>query len=278
MEISQGEERYPKEWDSLPDAPKTVYAIGDTTLFRERKFTVVGSRRTPTQALKLGSQICAEICGSFTLVTGTADGGDGAAIEGALFAGGKVICVLAGGFSAIPQGNIAILEKVAQNGLLLSPHAYDTPVRSFSYEYRNKLLAALGEGTLVLGAAEKSGALITAKYALQFKRPVFALPYFPGVSAGAGCNALLKKGGVLTENSFDILNAFGINCIEKKREVVLTESERTLLDFLKDRSESHAVELSQATGIPVFKLRAILSAMEVKGVIVSLGGNRYAPL
>ena len=96
-----------------------------------------------------------------------------------------------------------------ENGLLLSPHPYETPVCSFSYEYRNKLLAALGDGTLVLGAADKSGALITAKYAHKFQKPIFALPYAPGAAAGAGCNQLIKQGGFLTETAKDVADKFG---------------------------------------------------------------------
>lgn len=277
-EISRDSALYPKEWQALSDAPESLYALGDTALLTARKFTVVGSRKTPVSACKLGKEICKDLSKSFTIATGTADGGDGAAIEGALAGSGKVVCLLAGGFAHIPQNNLPLLEAVAKRGLLLSPHPYDTPVRAFSYEYRNKLLAYLGEGTLVLGAGEKSGALITAKYAEKAGKPVFALPYAPGSFAGAGCNALLKKGGYLTENSVDIFDRFGINWIEQKSEIVLTVDEEKVLAVLKTLSEGHIVELSEKSGIPVFKIRAILSALEVKGVAVQLGGNRYAPV
>ena len=146
-EISFSSELYPESLKSLADAPKTLYAVGEINLLKTRKFTVVGSRTTPTAALKIGATIAKELSETFTLVTGTADGGDGAAIEGALKGSGKVICILAGGFFSIPQGNLPLLERVAKSGLLLSSHENDAPVRSFSYEYRNKLLAVLGEGT-----------------------------------------------------------------------------------------------------------------------------------
>ena len=211
---------YPKDLLSLSDAPQALYAIGNTALVKERKITVVGSRRTPTSALKIGEQIAKELSSSFVIITGTADGGDGAAIEGALSGSGRVICLLAGGFSTIPQGNLPLLKKVAEKGLLLSPHTYDTPVRVFSYEYRNKLLAAMGEGTLVLGAAEKSGALITAKHAKALGKPIFALPYAPGSAAGAGCNKLIKEGGILTETAEDIASYYGIGLSSKKPQIV----------------------------------------------------------
>lgn len=270
---------YPKEWKAFSDAPKSVYAVGDLALLKQRKFVVVGSRRTPAPALKLGENITRRLSHNVVIVTGTADGGDSAAIEGALAGGGKVICVLAGGFSTLPQTNLALLEKVAKNGLVLSPHPYDTPVRSFSYEYRNKLLAALGEGVLVLGAAEKSGALITARYAYGQKKPVFALPYFPGSAAGEGCNAILKGGGILTENAFDVARELDINLEEKTLHTVpLTADELKIMAVLRNLSEAHIMDLAAGAGLPTFKAKAVLSALEVKGVVVSVGGNRYKPL
>lgn len=276
LEISRSSAEYPKEWQNFPDAPPTLYAVGDISLLQERKFAVVGSRRTPAPALKLGAEIAKELSSSLVIVTGTADGGDGAAIEGALLGSGRVICLLAGGFSAMPQNQLDLLEKVAERGLLLSPYEYDTPIRSFSYEYRNKLLAGLSEGVLVLGAAKKSGALITAKYAKAQEKPVFALPYFPGNTAGAGCNALLKTGGILTENALDIAVKLGINIEEKKETRLLTAEEEKVFALLREYTEVHASELAERSAIPIFKLRAILSSLEVKGKAVTLGGNRYS--
>ena len=167
---------------------------------------------------------------------------------------------------------------MAERGLLLSPHAYDTPVRSFSYEYRNKLLAALGDGTLVLGAADKSGALITAKYAHKFQKPIFALPYAPGAAAGAGCNQLIKQGGFLTETAKDVADKFGIELQNQAPMVALNGDEERMLTALKEMSEGHLSELAQRAGIPPYKARAVLSALEVKGLTVSLGGNMFAPV
>ena len=278
LEIPISSPDYPVEWKGLPDAPPVIYARGNIALFKERKFTVVGARRTPAPALKLGARICKELSNGAVIVTGTADGGDGAAIEGALSGGGRVICVLAGGFSAMPQANVQLLNEVAKRGLLISPYPYETEVRAFSYEYRNKLLSSLGEGVLVLGAAEKSGALITARYAMAQGKPVFALPYFPGSAAGEGCNKLLKTGGILTESASDITARMNIQTEEKTRTVVLTADEEKLLSALKTLAEGHASELAAAAGIPPFKVRAVLSALEVKGLVTALGGNRYAPV
>ena len=274
-EIEQNSAYYPIEWQPLSDKPQTLYAVGNIELLKSRKLTMVGSRRTPKNALVLGESIAKELSGTFTIVSGSADGGDSAAISGAI-ASGNVICVLAGGFSALPQSNLSLLEKVMQKGLVVSPHPYDTPVRNFSYSYRNKLIAALGEATLVLGAGEKSGALGTAKYAQQLQKPVFALPYAPNSPVGAGCNALIKQGGYLTENAADVFMRLGVEYTERKIEISLTETETQMLGALKELGEGHIAEISAKSGLPTFKARAILSALQVKGLVIELGGNRYA--
>ncbi len=276
IEISISSPEYPAAWREFTDPPITLYAFGDITLLRERKLAVVGSRRTPTNALKLGAEIMKELSQRLVVVTGVADGGDVAAIEGVLQGSGRVICLLAGGFSSLPQANLALLERVIERGLLLSPHPFETPIRSFSYEYRNRLLAKLCEGVFVLGAGEKSGALITAKYAKAYQKPIFALPYPPNSTSGCGCNALIKGGGYLTENSGDIATRLGISLEEKKKETSLSPEEERVFAALKDCIEAHAGDLAKRAGIPAFKMRAICSALEVKGLIVAVGGNRYA--
>ena len=279
IRIPRSSKLYPAQWQDKKDAPETLYALGNTDLLKNRKFTIVGSRRTPVNALKLGMGIATELARSFTIVTGCADGGDLVAIEGGLSGDKKVICVLAGGFGALPQANLPLLERVARNGLLLALHPYDTPVRSFSYEYRNQFLAYLGEGVLVLGAGEKSGALITARYARETEKPIFAFPYPPNSSAGCGCNALIKQGGYLTETAEDILERLGVEIrTQEKPQIALTKDEETLFTALKELGETHIQLLSQRTGLPSFKIRSVLSALEVKGLIVSTGGNRYAPV
>ena len=286
VEIDMRSKLYPSNWIFFSDAPERLYAIGDTSLLSSRAFTVVGSRRITPTAARTGEAIVKDLSRAFTIVTGTADGGDTAAIVGALSGSGKIICLLAGGFSTLPQSNLSLLEQVARRGLLLALHDYDTPVRDYSYEYRNKLLAALGEGVIVLGAGNKSGALITAKYADKLQKPVFALPYPPLSATGEGCNALIKRGAHLTETAHDIFDLFDdIELVtsetpsETSRPTVsLTPDEQTVASALRARGEAHITELVSDTRLPLFKLRAVLSALEVKRVAVGIGGNRFSSL
>ena len=273
LPIFCGEEGYPTGWLSLQDAPICLYAKGNVRLLQRRMFTVVGSRRTTEGARKLGQTIAKDLSGCFAVVTGSADGGDEAALKGALEAD-SAVCLLAGGFGACPKENV-LLADVEKKGLLLAACPYDMPVRVYSYEYRNKLLAAMSEGVLVLGAAKKSGALITAKYAKEFDKKVFAIPYAPSVAAGEGCNALIKAGAYLTETASDVLGQYGLT-VASKQSVVLTDTEKSVLNTLTELGDAHVTELSKASGIPTFKLTTILSSLEVKGVVVKLGGNRYS--
>ena len=276
LTIERGSALYPAALQTLADPPGTLYAIGNIELLKERCFTVVGSRRTPEHARKTCEGLVKELSYTFCIVTGVADGGDVAAIKGALNGSGKVICVHAGGLDELPSANAELLRQVAEKGLLLSPYPLNTPVRNFSFEYRNKLLAALGEGTLLVSAGEKSGTLITARHAKGFKKTVFAFPYPPNAAQGVGCNALIKEGGRLTERAEDILSVFGIEQKTQAQAVVLTDLEERALIALKDLQEAHALEIAKAVGVPPFRIGAVLSALEMKGVAVALGGNRYA--
>lgn len=273
--IAYSSNLYPKAWKEFSDAPLVLYAKGNLALLQKRRFGIVGSRRTQASALKVGERIAETLSYAFVIVTGSADGGDVSAIEGGLQGSGEVISLLASGFGSIPKANFSLLQKIPERGLILSPHAYDTPARNFSYEQRNKLLASLVEGVLVLGAGETSGALITAKYAKLQKKPVFALPYPPLSATGCGCNALIKDGGILTETAEDILNFYGLKA-EKRVEIPLSADESKALQFLKEQGEAHLSEIASGTGIAVFKVTAILSSLEMKGVVVKLGGNRFS--
>lgn len=267
---------YPQGWKELSDAPSMLYAVGNAELLKERCFTVVGSRRTSEHARKTCEGLVKELSFSFCIVTGVADGGDLSAIKGALSGTGRVICVHAGGLDSLPQASLNLLKEVEKKGLILSPFPPSTPVRNFSFEYRNKLLAALGEGTLVVGAGEKSGALITARHAEKLGKRIFAFPYPPNSAVGAGCNALIKRGGRLAENAQDILSAFGMESVEKAEKITLTEMEEKALTALKELQEAHTAELARALGVPPFRMGSTLSSLEMKGLIVALGGNRYA--
>ena len=129
----------------------------------------------------------------------------------------------------------------------------------------------------MVSAAKRSGALITANYALEYGRTVFAFPYSIGTASGEGCNALIKKGGLLTENILDIFSLFGLDFKEPKNQA-LSETESAVLKIIREEGEGFAPEIAQKLGKMPFELIPFLSSLEIKGLIVRLGGNRYSAL
>ncbi len=275
--VTKATEGYFSAWKDFPDAPCVLYVKGDVSLLKTSLFAVVGSRKIQESYQKIGRELCQGLASHFTLLTGAAEGGDEVAARGGL-QGGKTVCMLAGGFGHTPQDGSEYLKEVEKKGAILSVCPYDTPVRNYSYERRNKLLAACAKGALILAAGEKSGAKTTAEYALKCELPLFVLPYAPNSPSGVGCNALIKKGGRLTENLIDILSYFGINLNKDEQSLSLTAEEGRVYEVLKREGESHLSALSQQLGVPVFKVAATLSKLEVKGLVVKAGGNKYLAL
>lgn len=268
-------ESYPENLRQTPFPPIVLYCKGKTSLLKTRCFSVVGSRVTTANAATECKKISRDLTQHFTVVTGMADGADSAAIEGAVESG-KVISVLAYGFDhCYPAFNDALIKKVEKNGLLITEHTPQIAPKAYLFPIRNRIIAGLSEGTLVVSAGEKSGALITADYAIEFGRHLFVFPYNIGVASGAGCNSLIKKGGLLTENILDIFSAFGLDFKEPAKQP-LSEEEQKLFALISEAGEIFVPEAAEKLGKMPFQLIPLLTSLEVKGLIVRLGGNRYS--
>ena len=252
-----------------------LYCKGNVSLLKERMFGVVGSRRTQANVLKSCSAISGQIAEKFVVVTGTADGADTAAAEGAIKTG-RLICVAAQGLDNVyPASNAALYKTVEERGLLLSEQPPPVAARGYLFPIRNRLIAALADGVLVVSAGERSGASITAGYAFEYGKDVFCFPYSPGIPSGAGCNALIKKGAYLAENILDIFGAYGLD-FNAQKEAALTQTEGMLLSVIREHGTAHIEEIAAAAGLRPYEILAVLSSLEVKGLIARMGGNRYA--
>lgn len=268
---------YPAALGHVYDPPLVLYGAGNRALLAERKFCVVGSRVLPPWAEKTGRSIAAALTQRFAVVTGFAEGGDSAAIAGAL-PSGKLICVLPNGLDVCyPASHAQLRRDVAKKGLLLTEYPPATGVQKYSFHARNRLLAGLSEGVLVLAAGRKSGTLITADCALEYGREVFALPHNVGAAQGVGCNELIKKGAYLCTDAEDIFAAFGMQT-PARRAPVLSDGETRVLSVLREAGELHAALVAERAGMSVCEVQAYLSSLELKGLAVRSGGNRYAPL
>lgn len=275
--IPLSSEKYPSELKRLISPPICLYIKGNAELLSEKKFAVVGSRRTSENAMRLTKETAKQLSEEYTLLTGVADGADSAAIEGAILGSGKVICFSAGGIRHLPKNNLPLLKRAEERGLILTAQPPNTEIRNFSYPRRNEELATLSSCLLVASAGEKSGALITANYFLNKRAPLFCFPYFSGDPTGAGTNALLKRGARVAENANDILSLLGKKKkpTERHADMSFSENEKKILALFEKEAELSAEAIGIQSGLPPYLLAGVLTALEVKGILLRTGGNNY---
>lgn len=267
-------ENYPENLKVIPHPPLVLYAKGNLNLLKEKSFAVVGSRKSLPLSIKLAENYSEELLrANFTLVTGIAEGVDCAVLKTAVEKKGKVISVIAGGFDNVyPKSNLDLLNKVVESGsLAISEYPPETTPRPYHFPVRNRIIAALGVGALIVSGAKKSGTLYTAEYAEEYGKDLFAIPYSAGIESGAGCNDLIKRGAMLTDTPKDILEFYGE--YSEKPKIELTEREREVISALKD-GEQHIEKLSGALNLRAFELTPTLSILEIKGLVVK-SGNVY---
>ncbi len=273
--VTLADDDYPEALRAIPDAPCALFCAGRRELLARRKFCIVGSRLLPSWAQATGKAIAEELTARFAVVTGIAEGGDRAVIDGAL-SSGELICVLPCGPDVdYPAAHASLKKAIAKRGLLISEYPLGMRAQKFSFHARNRILAGLSEGVLVLAAGEKSGTLITADRALAYGREVFALPHNAGAAQGVGCNALIQQGAFLCTDAGDIFSAFGMQR-PARAAAQLTEGEARMLAILREAGEEHAAALAAKAGIPVWEAQAALSSLEMKGLAARAGGNRFA--
>lgn len=268
-------EDYPVSLKTIPAPPLVLYGAGRRELLKGRRFCIVGSRVMPAWAEKLGHTVAEELSERFVIVTGLAEGGDLAAIEGALPSGNLISVLPCGLDGCYPAAHASLKEKVRKRGLLLTELLPEEPAKKYSFHARNRLLAGLSEGVLVLAAGKRSGTLITASDALDYGRDVFALPHNVGAARGEGCNELIKRGAYLATSSEDILSVYGMERTEKKPQT-LSPAEETILKVLRDHGEAHTAVIAEKAGMSASDASAILAALEIKGLAVRAGGNKYS--
>jgi len=217
--LSLADPRYPQALLQIDNPPLLLFALGELAWLDTPGVAIVGSRHATAQGLdhaRAFAQALAEA--GLTVVSGLADGIDAAAHEGALQAaeaggklpglGGSTIAVVGTGLDRVyPRKNAALARRIARQGLLLSEFLLGTPPLPPNFPRRNRIVAALGRGTLVVEAALQSGSLITARLAADLGREVLAIPGSIHAPQSRGCHALIKQGAQLVESAADVLDA-----------------------------------------------------------------------
>lgn len=276
--ITYLDEAYPDYILNYPLYPLVLYAIGNVELLKaKRKFSVVGSRKTLSFALKTSETIVRTLAeNSIVIVTGSALGGDRSAIVGAIKTG-NIISVLAHGSDHIyPESNRSLIEEVMKSGLVISEYPPETPPAAWRYPIRNRIIAALGDGLLITSGSMESGTRHTAKYAEAYSKRLYAFPYSLGEPSGEICNLLIKIGKAsLVENAEDIALGEGFK-LEGAKIPELTEREKQL--FMAIDGKITVDDLCIKTGKKAFEILPVLSMLEIKGVVARESGNSYVAL
>lgn len=204
-----GDDDYPAVFAALAHPPAAWFVRGDPLPDPGRAVAIVGSRSASSYGRTFAFRLASDLAGlGFTIVSGLARGIDAAAHEGALAAGGRTVAVLPGGLDAIvPAHHAALAGRIARQGSLGSERASGTPRNRWEFVERNRLIAALTAATVVVEAAERSGALTTATAARRLGRPVFAVPGDLDRPEAAGTLALLRTGALPCGSAADVVRA-----------------------------------------------------------------------
>jgi DNA processing protein len=280
---------YPRLLNELPDPPAVLFARGEIKSIDGLAVAIVGTRHASRYGLKQAESLAASLArAGFTVVSGMARGIDTAAHRGALAAGGRTIAVLASGVLApYPPENAKLAEQIAEHGSVVSEAPPTMPPISGMFPQRNRIISGLTLGTIVVEASDRSGALITARHAGEQNRQVFAVPGQIDSRLSVGPHRLIRDGAKLVTCIDDVLEELGPLATEAKRddgttvrapaEVSLNEIETLVLQAIEPRG-SLIDEVTDTAGIPVQRVLATVSVLEMRGLVRKVSGNRVVRL
>lgn len=275
--LTLGDALYPTELLQMADPPLMLYVQGDVqALHQPRRLAVVGSRN-PTPQGEANARQFAHALGEsgVCVVSGLALGVDGAAHDGALQAGAPTIAVVGTGLDRVyPRRHLSLAHRIGAQGALVSEYPLGTPPLAAHFPQRNRIIAGLSQGTLVVEAAVQSGSLITARLAAEQGREVFAIPGSIHSPQARGCHALIRQGAKLVESAQDILE--DLHMAPTRLEDVVLESDIEGEDTLLEAMGFDPVSLDalQArTGLDTAHLQARLLELELQGDVSRLPGG-----
>ena len=278
--ICLGEESYPETLTQIYSPPTMLFLKGELGQLGKPAVAVVGSR-TPTS---YGREMARKIAGGLAerglmIISGLAWGIDSEAHQAALDAGGKTAAIFGCGIDIIyPSQHRDLAGKIETGGFLLSEFPFGTRPDKFNFPRRNRIISGLAQAVVIVEAAEKSGALVTADLAAEQGKDVFAVPGQADNPKSRGALSLLKQGASLATGPEDILEALGWETTsksEKKNLIKLEPDEQKLCDVV-GIGPAHVDELTRKLGFPPARLSAIILKLELAGLVVRRPGNYVA--
>ncbi len=282
--LAHGTIDYPDALATIPDPPSLLYLRGTLQPRDANGVALVGSRHCTAYGKRMAERLATGLArAGVTVISGLARGIDGAAHRGALQAGGRTLAVLAGGLSKVyPPEHAHLADEVTAAGALVSEAAMRMEPMAGMFPARNRIISGLARGVVIIEAAEKSGALITAQHAGEQGRPVFAVPGPVDSPASAGTHGLLRKGAILVRGVEDILEELdGLAAPTKPPAAepfpALDDVQRRIWDFLAGQAR-HMDEITRHLSLTVSQASQTLLMLEMKKVVRRLPGNYYERL
>lgn len=284
--VARDSEAYPPVLATLSVPPPILYVRGAITPADGRAVALVGSRRISDYGKRIAARLAGGLAkAGVTVVSGLARGADGIAHRATLQAGGRTLAVLAGGLSRIyPPEHTDLATEVSKAGALITESCMDQEPLAGLFPARNRIISGLCQAVVIIEAAEKSGALITAEHAAEQGRTVLAVPGAIDSEMSSGCNRLIRDGAVLCRGVDDILEE--IDGSLRSRPVitevaspvepppVLDDTQRQIWELLAQGSRS-IDELVQQMGSTAQQMSGTLMMLEMKRIVRRLPGNRY---
>jgi DNA processing protein len=272
---------YPRRLKEIEQSPPVLYVRGLLSPEDDWAVAVVGTRRVTPYGRQVADELARFLAGhGVTVVSGLARGVDTVAHQTALRSGGSTIAVLGSGVDRIyPPEHERLAAEIMQHGAVISDYAPGTNPDAANFPPRNRIISGLSLATVVVEAGETSGALITATFAAEQGREVFAVPgpiYSPN---SKGTNRLIRDGARPLLNMEEILEVLNLGRIEQKksaRKIIPGDArEAQLLDCMSS-SAMHIDDIANRSGLPIDQVSATLAMMELKGMVQQVGGMTYA--
>lgn len=273
---------YPRFLREAPAPPPVLYVAGEILEQDQWAVAVVGTRRLSPYGRQMTRELVAGLVRSnVTIVSGLARGIDGIAHKTAVEMGGRTLAVLGSGIDCLyPPEHRGLARRIIKQGqgAIISDYPLGTQPDAKNFPPRNRIISGLALGVLVIEAGNKSGALITANFALEQNREVFALPGNVTSRASAGTNRLIQQGAKLVTGPEDILEELNLTMAPQQMVVQMavpeSDEEAMLLKHMT-REPSHVDELCRASGMNSATVSSTLAIMELKGMVQQVGGMRY---
>ena len=275
--ITIDDDMYPECLKEISNPPLKLYYKGNLDLLKEERLISVVGTRNPSSYGKLCCEYMVKKMShaNITIVSGFAKGIDSIAHKTSLLTDGKTIAVIASGLDIVyPASNLSLYREIEEKGLILSE--YEAGVKPFksNFPQRNRIIAGLSRGTIVVESKDRGGSLITADLALEFNRDVYAVPGDVFSEYSKGCNNLIRDARAKSlSNINELLEDYSWDIEEKNENNKYTKNQLLILNSLS--SEKNLDNILIETKIEQTEILAELMALEIMGVIKSIAGGRY---